>query len=68
MNGIIINNELHELVSLKTTSPCGNCSLREICDCVDEILLCDVIARCRNEEEYFVNRGNAKEFIITNQI
>lgn len=63
MNGIIINDELHELVLVETTSPCHNCSLRKICDYNDELLLCDTIAGRRNAEEIFVNRGNAKDFI-----
>lgn len=30
MNGIIINDELHELASLKTSDPCDNCSWKNI--------------------------------------
>lgn len=60
MNGIIINDELHELVSLRTCDPCDNCSLKKYCDRAD---LCTVIAGIYNPDERFVNRGKAKEFI-----
>lgn len=63
MNGIIINDELHELALVKTTSPCNNCSMRKICDCIGDLLLCDTISGRQNAEEIFVNRGNVKEFI-----
>lgn len=63
MNGIIINDELHELVSVKDASPCDNCSLKEICDAYDELLLCDDITMKRTPDERFINRGNVKEFI-----
>ena len=42
MNGIIINDEPHELVSLRTSPPCDNCSLQENCDKTD-FFLCTVI-------------------------
>lgn len=60
MNGIIINDELHELISLKTCNPCDNCSMIEHCN-LDS--LCTAITRIYNPDERFVNRGNAKEFI-----
>lgn len=62
MNGIIINDELHELVSLKTSDPCDNCSLEEYCNKTD-FFLCTVIAERHKSYERFVNRGKAKEFI-----
>lgn len=39
MNGIIINDELHELVSLRTCDPCDNCSLQGNCDKTDFFLM-----------------------------
>lgn len=62
MNGIIINDELHELVSLRTGLPCDNCSLQEQCEKTD-YFLCTIIAGRHNATECFVNRGNTKEFI-----
>ena len=62
MNGIIINDELHELVSLRTSPPCNNCSLRENCDKTD-FFLCTVIAGRQKSDERFVKRGKVKEFI-----
>lgn len=62
MNGIIINDELHELVSLRTSPPCDNCSLQENCDKTD-FFLCTVIAGRHNSGERFVKRGMVKEFI-----
>lgn len=62
MNGIIINDELHELVSLRTSPPCDNCSLQENCDKTD-FFLCTVIAGRHNSDERFVKRGMVKEFI-----
>lgn len=61
MNGIIINDELHELVS-KRTSPCDNCSLQENCEKTD-FFLCTLIAGRHKSDERFVNRGKVKEFI-----
>ena len=62
MNGIIINDELHELVSYRTCDPCDKCSLQGNCDKTD-FFLCTVIAGRHKSDERFVNRGNAKEFI-----
>ncbi len=62
MNGIIIDDELHELVSLRTSDPCDNCSLKENCDKTD-FFLCIEIAGRYEPDERFVNRGKAKEFI-----
>lgn len=62
MNGIIINDELHELVSLRISPPCDNCSLQENCE-KTEFFLCTVIAGRHKSDERFVNRGKAKEFI-----
>lgn len=62
MNGIIINDELHELVSLRTSDPCNNCSLQENCDKTD-FFLCTVIAGRHKSDERFVNRGKAKGLI-----
>ena len=62
MNGIIINDELHELVSKRISPPCDNCSLRGQCEKAD-YFLCTIIAGRHNTTERFVNRGNTKEFI-----
>lgn len=62
MNGIIINDELHELVSLKTSLPCDHCSLQENCEKSD-FFLCTIIAGRHNPNERFVNRGKVKDFI-----
>lgn len=62
MNGIIINDELHELVALETGNPCDNCSLQGNCD-KTIFFLCTVIAGRHKSDERFVNRGKAKEFI-----
>lgn len=63
MNGIIINDELHELVSLKNGSPCDNCSLQTQCKNDDCLFLCTVIAGRYKSDERFISRGKAKEFI-----
>lgn len=62
MNGIIINDELHELVSLRTSLPCDNCSLQEKCENTD-YFLCTIVAGRHKSDERFVNRGKVKEFI-----
>lgn len=62
MNGIIIKDELHELVSKRTSPSCDNCSLQEQCEKSD-YFLCTIIAGRHNTTERFVNRGKVKNFI-----
>lgn len=62
MNGLIINDELHELVSLKNGIPCDNCSLQENCEKVD-FFLCTITAGRYKSDERFVKRGKVKEVI-----
>ncbi len=59
MNGIIINDELHELVSLRTSPPCDNCSLQGNCDKTD-FFLCTIIAGRHKSDERFVSRGKVE--------
>lgn len=59
-NGIIIDGVLHELVSMRNSAPCDNCSLQEQCDRTD-FSLCTAIAGQYNSDERFVNRGKVTD-------
>jgi hypothetical protein len=58
-NGIIIDGVLHELVLMRNSSPCDNCSLQE--QCRMDRPLCKVIAGYYNSDERFINRGKVTE-------
>lgn len=61
-NGIIIDGVLHELVSMRNSAPCDNCSLQE--QCRTDRSLCTVIAGYYNSDERFINRGEVTDIKI----
>ena len=58
-NGIIIDGMMHELVLMRNSAPCDNCSLQE--QCRTDLSLCTVIAGYYNSDERFINRGKVTE-------
>lgn len=61
-NGIIIDGVLHELVSMRNSAPCDNCSLQEQCE--TDRALCTVIAGYYNSDERFISRGKVTDIKI----
>ena len=61
-NGIIIDGVLHELVLMRNSAPCDNCSLQE--QCRTDCSLCTVIAGYYNSDERFINRGEVTDIKI----
>lgn len=56
------NNNLHELVLMRNSAPCDNCSLQE--QCRTDRSLCTVIAGYYNSDERFINRGEVTDIKI----
>lgn len=53
---------LHELVLMRNSAPCDNCSLQE--QCRTDRSLCTVIAGYYNSDERFINRGEVTDIKI----